>query len=457
MRGERILALLVALVPVAAVAAWTTWVLRQVDAIERSIRPLGGLAYATFVQLAHNWSTGAGWVQTVHRGYAEDWRWGGHYAPVLFVSSGLASLGDSPWDLARVQVVAVGLGGLGAWRLGRAEAGLLGGAVGLALYLGSGPVTLLALADYQDLVFVVPLLPLAVWAARHASAPVFVVTAAALGCAREEALLLLPIVGLSGGLSRALLGAVVTAAYLGFYRSLGPPPYPNPLGDILGFQVARAREVGAGALVSLSPNLYGAMAGAGWPWLLLAPVVALPAAAVALFHAQDPTGVGSIGSPAIHHLAPLTAASIAAGIVGACRVLRLGRVPAVLLLLGVAGATWASWSSWQRPLRDAALRGQGTAHPAWALLAEADPDAAILVPEAVAPAAARRRSVVTLDSLGDRVPAGAVKLALDDGRLQGTIVAERGGWRLLRDPVLPAPRTHGTAAPGAPQPAGGRQ
>lgn len=462
---ERLLAALVVLVPQAAVAAWTAWVLRQVDAIEREIRPLGGLAYATFVQLVHNWSVGEGWVQTVHRGYAEDWRWGGHYAPVLFVSAWLAGLGDSPWDLARVQVVAVGLGGLGAWLLGRAEAGIAGGLVGLALYLGSGSVTLLALADYQDLVFVVPLLPLAVWAARHAPAWGFLLASAALGSAREEALLLLPAVGLTGGVRRAVLGAVVTGAFLGYYRSLGPPPYPNPLGDILGFEVARARETGTSGMVSLSPNLYGSMAAAGWPWALLAPVVALPALGVAVFHAYDPTAVGSVGSPAIHHLAPLTAAAIAAGIVGASKLLRLGRVAALLTLVAVGAATWLSWSSWQRPLAEAAFRARGTGdHPAWELLVQVDPAAAVLVPEAVAPAAAKRRKVVTLDSLGDRVMPAEVRYALDDGRLRGTVVAERDGCRLLADPVLPAARTHGAGAlqgtgalPGAPQPGGGRQ
>lgn len=443
-------AALVALIPVAAVAAWTAWVLRQVDAIERAIKPLGGLAYATFVQLAHNWAEGAGWVQTVHRGYAEDWRWGGHYAPVLFVSSWLASFSDSPWALARVQVVAVGLGGLAAWKLGRAEAGLPGGAVGLALYLGSGPAVLLALADYQDLVFVVPLLPLTVWAARHASAPVFVACAAALGAAREEALLLLPVVGLAGGVPRALVGAAVTGVYLALYRSLGAPPYPNPLGDILGFQVSRAREVGTGALVSLSPNLYGAMAGAGWPWLVLAPIVALPAAAVALFHAQDPTAVATVGSPAIHHLAPLAAAAIAAGIVGACRLMRLGRVATAITLAGVAAATFHSWSAWQAPLLEHALRGgRGEAHPAWALLDKADPAAPILVPEALAPAAARRRYAVTRDSLGDRVQAADIRYALDDGGIRGgTVVAQEGRWRLVEDPPIVATQpAHGAAAP----------
>ncbi len=443
-RGRDLLAeLALRAIPVATVAAWTAWCLGWVDRTERAIRPLGGLAYATFVQLAHDWSTGAGWVQTVHRGYAEDWRWGGHYTPLFFVTAWLSSFSASPWALARVQVVAVGLGGLAAWRLGRAEAGPLGGLVGLALYFGSGPVALLALADYQDLVLVLPTLVLAVWAARHASAFGFILAAALLGATREEALLLVPLVGLSGGINRGILGAAVSGAYILAYRSMGPTPYPNPLADILLFQVSQAQSRGWGALEQLSLNLYGAMAGAAWPWLLLAPVVTLPALGVAAFHAQDPTAVGSLASPAIHHLTPLTAASIAAGIVGACRVLRLGRIPAFVTLVAVAGVTWSAWGRWEAPLQKYGLRASGQAeHPAWALLAQVDPTLPLLVPVEIAPAAARRRYVVTLDSLGDRVKAPWVRWAVDAGTLQGTVVAEAGGWRLLRDPVLPAARSH---------------
>lgn len=451
---ERVLAALVALVPLIAVIEWTRWVLRHVDAIEREIRPLGGLAYATFVQLAHSWASGDGWVQTVHRGYAEDWRWGGHYTPILFLTAKLASFGDSPWDLARVQVVAVGLGGLAAWKLGRAEAGLLGGGVGLALYLGSAPTVLLALADYQDLTFVLPLLPLAVWAARHGTPLAFVLAAAALGCAREETVLLLPVVGLAGGLGRAFVGALVTAAFLGFYRSLGPPPYPNPLSGILGFQVGRMQSLAFESLVSFSPNLYGTMAGPGWPWLLFAPLVALPGVAVIVVHANDPTAVGSVASPAIHHLAPLTAAAVTAGIVGACRFVRLGRVPAVLAVVAVAGATWHSWTNWRVLLDEYAFRASGgPAHPAWELLETVDPEAAIFVPERLAPAAAQRRRVVTPDSLGDRIWPAEVRYALDDGRLDGTTVAEQGNWRILADPTLPT----NTRPIGAATDAGGRQ
>jgi hypothetical protein len=446
------------LVPLAAVAVWITSALRQVDAIEREIRPVGGLAYATFVQLTHNWATTGIWTQTVHRGYADDWRWGGHYTPLLFLTAKLASLSESPWALARVQVAAVGLGGIAAWGLGRAEAGVAGGLMGLAMYLASGPVLLLALSDYQDLVFVVPFLPLAVWAARHGSTPAFVAAAVALGSAREEAVLLLPVVGASGGWRRGVWGLGVTLGFLAVYKALGAPPYPNPLGDILGFQVARAREVGAAALVSLSPNLYGSMAGAGWPWLLLAPVLALPAAGVALFHAQDPTGVGSVASPAIHHLAPLTAASITAGIVGSGWLMRRVGKASLVVFVAVLASIGASAWSWRVPLQEVALRGRGTGpHPAWGLLEKVPPDAGLLVPEAVAPAAARRARVVTLDSLGDRVRPSDVRYALDDGRLTGTVLAETGGWRLLADPVLPKPRDPNTSAPGAPQPAGGRQ
>lgn len=455
---ERLSGYAVALLPAAVVTAWTTWCLARVDAIERELRPLGGLAYATFVQLAHDWSTGVGWIQTVHRGYAEDWRWGGHYTPLFFVTAWLSSLSESPWALARVQVVAVGLGGLAAWKLGRAEAGLGGGLLGLALYFGSAPVTVLALADYQDLVLVLPTLILAVWAARHASAIGFVAAAALLGATREEALLLLPLVGLAGGVNRGVLGAAVTGAYLLVYRAMGPTPYPNPLADILLFQVGQARGFGLAALHGFSPNLYGTMSGAAWPWLALAPGAALPAFAVATFHAQDPTGVGSVASPAIHHLTPLTAAAIAAGIVGACRLVRIGRVAAVVTTLAVAAGTWGAWVRWEPALLQYGLRTSGAEeHPAWALLADVPADAVVLVPADLAPVAARRRWVVTLDSLGDRVRPDQVGLALDDGSLQGTVVAERGRWRLLRDPVLPAARDHGAprAEDGAPRP--GRQ
>jgi hypothetical protein len=453
----RVLGIGVALVPLAVATAWTTWCLAHVDAIEREVRPLGGLAYATFVQLAHDWSSGVGWIQTVHRGYAEEWRWGGHYTPLFFVTAWLSSFSESPWALARVQVVAVGLGGLAAWKLGRAEAGIGGGIVGLALYFGSAPVTLLALADYQDLVLVLPTLLLAVWAARHASPIGFLAAAALLGATREEALLLVPLVGLSGGVNRGVLGAVVTGAYLLLYRSLGPPPYPNPLADILLFQVHQARSFGVHALGSLSPNLYGAMSGAAWPWLALAPVTALPAMAVAAFHAQDPTAVGTVSSPAIHHLAPLTAAAIAAGIVGAGRLIRIGRAAALVTMLAVAAVSWSAWVRWEPTFVQYGLRVQGSGeHPAWALLLDLPPDVAVLVPDDIAPVAARRRWVVTLDSLGDRVRPANVRYALDDGKLEGTILSERGGWRLLRDPVLPAAREeHGT--PGTPQGAIGRQ
>jgi hypothetical protein len=435
--GERAAVIALSATPWVVTVAWTAWILGCIDRIEAQVRPLSGLAYATFVQLAYDWSTGAGWVQTVHRGYADEWRWGGHFTPLLFVTSWLASFSSSPWALARVQAVAVGLGCLAAWKLGRDEAGRLGGLLGLLLYAGSGSVALLALADYQDMVLVLPILPLAVWAARQAPAWVFVVIAALLGAVREETVLLLPLVGLAGGVNRAVLGTAVAAGYLGVYGSMPPPGYPNPLRDILTFQVHAAQGRGL-AFPSFAPNLYGLMAGAGWPWAVFAPVVALPAVATAVFHAQDPTAVGSISSPAIHHLAPLTAGAITAGIVGASRLLRLGRVPAVIVFVAAIVTTVVSAMSWAGPLARYGLRDWHTGtHPVWALLADVDPDAVLLVPQEVAPAAARRRRVVTLDSVGDRVRASDVHLAIDDGHLVGTVIRTEGSWRLLADPVLP--------------------
>ncbi len=431
--------------PVLFSLAWMRWAMRVVRQQELEIRPLGALAYATFVQLADAWSEGNGWVQTVHRGYAQDWRWGGHYAPVLFVSSWIAGLGESPWALARVQAGAVSLGILGAWALGRAEAGWAGAVAAATMYACSGTVMVMALADYQDLVFTVPLLPAAVWAARHATPTVFVLLSAMLGACREEALVLLPLVGLAGGLRRALMGGGVAAVMLALWLSLGPSPYPNPLTDIVRAHLFGPAQPppgapppgGAGAGLRLEPDLWRQFASTGFPWLFAAPVVALPAVPVAIFHAADPTGTTGIDSPAVHHLAPFVGATLAAGMVGACTLVRAAGRGGWAVTAAVVGLSVAQLAAWQGPLHAHAVRTRGAPpHPAWELLAQIPDGAAVLVSESIAPAGARRLRVVTADSIGDHVPVAAVRWAVvDDPSLAGTEVAVRSGWRLLRDPA----------------------
>lgn len=423
--------------PLLVAVAWVQWALKVVDLQERAIRPLSGLAYATFVQLAWAWSHGYGWVQTVHRGYAEDWRWGGHYAPILFANAWLASLSTSPWALARVQVIVIGLGCVPAWFLGLAEAGLLGAIAGVAIYAGCGSTVQIALADYQDLAFCIPLFPLAVWAARHGGVGAWCLAAVLLGSTREELVVLLPLVGLTGGWKRAGWGLLVALGYGLVYRSMGAPPYPNPLGSITEWQVSRGVPEAA-RFAGIRWDLYGMVAGSGWPWLVAAPITALAGVPAMLFHHQDPTSVKSVVSPAVHHFAPMVGAAVAAGIVGAARLMRLSRWAAVGVLLAVGATTWYSLRSWESPLRSFGIRVSGASaeHPAWALLQQVPEDAVLLVPAEIAPAAARRRYVVTPDSVGDRVSPGQVAWAIDTGGTEGELVATSGKWRLVRNPTV---------------------
>lgn len=424
--------------PLVVAAAWIQWALKVVDLQERAIRPLSGLAYATFVQLAWAWSHGYGWVQTVHRGYAEDWRWGGHYAPILYANAWLASFSASPWALARVQVVAIGLGCIPAWFLGLAEAGLLGALAGVAIYAGCGSTVQIALADYQDLAFCIPLFPLAVWAARHGGIGAWCLAAVLLGCTREELVVILPIVGLTGGWKRAGWGAMVALGFGLVYQSMGTPPYPNPLSSITEWQVSRGIPE-ASRFAGIRWDLYGMVAGSGWPWLLAAPFTALAGLPALLFHHQDPTSVKSVVSPAVHHFSPIVGAAVAAGIVGAARLMRVNRWVAVGVLIAVAATTRHSMLSWDAPLRSFGFRIQSTTeHPAWTLIAQVPEDGVLLVPEEIAPAAALRRYVVTPDSLGDRVSPGQVGWAIDTGGTEGEVVATNGIWRLVRNPKVSA-------------------
>ncbi len=450
-------AVLVVIPPWIAAFLQLRWTLAVIRRQEDEVRPLGGLAYATFVQLADAWGEGRGWVQTVHRGYAEEWRWGGHYTPWFFVASWLASLSDSPWALARVQAASVAAGILSAYLLGRAEAGLWGGIAALVIYACSAPALVLACSDYQDMVHVLPLAPLLVWAARHAGVPLFLVCVLAFGAAREEALVLAPVVALAGGPWRALLAAGAVAAALMVYAGFGPPPYPNPLYDVarweLGqlFGVATTPVGGHGAPPAPPPgsggprveiDVYRSMLGSAWPWLLAAPRAALGALPVMAFHALDPTGTRGIGSPAVHHLAPLTAIGLSAAIVGVGALARAsGRFGLAVMLAACVGAG-ASFASATPALAEHGMRTRGAGrHAVWALLDDVPDDAVLLLPESIAPAAARREKLVTLDSVDDRIAASEVDFAItNDASVRGTLVREERGWRLLADPAVPARR-----------------
>lgn len=455
--------LLVVGVPLALCAAWLRHNLGHVDGHEAQVRPLGALAYATFVQLAHNFANGEGWVQTVHQGYAQDWRWGGHFTPLFPVMSWLSGLSDSPWALARLQVIAVGLGVLASARLGWAEGRAPGALIGAALYAGSAPIMLMALADYQDIVLMIPALPLAWWAARHGSPIAFVVCGALLGCTREEALVLLPVVGLAGGLPRALLGALISLSFVGVYAAEAAASYGNPLLTIARFE-AQAATAPQLHLPPVPWSLYGFMGGPGLLGALLAPAVSVAAVPVMVFHTLDPESIRSALSESVHHLSPLVGIFTCGGVVGLARLCRLGRPAALLAIALSLGMIRASYAEWRPILMKQSWRidrGPTERPLVWGLLKQVPKDDVLFIDLFLVPAAARRPFVITRDSetepqairLLDGRP---VRWAIVQGDFPGTPVDQAAGFTLYRvEPDQPyelRPRSH---RPGPPRASGG--
>ncbi|MEN9786306.1 MAG: hypothetical protein RLZZ299_1570 [Pseudomonadota bacterium] len=438
---------------VVAVLAWVAQLWQVTAWQSRAGAPLGSLAYGTFVQLAWNWRHAGAWTQTLHHGYAEDWRWGGHYAGWWPLVAWFAGGFEAPWALARVQVALVGLGALGAAWLGWREARVAGALACSVLVLASAGVTIQALADYQDLVLVIPASLWLAAAARHAGWPGFVAAAVACALTREEALVLVPLVAAVGGARRALAGLGVSAAVAAAWTALGPPPYPNPLVDQVAFLWRDGLRALPGRIAVegfswVDPAFFLQWADASLPWLLLAPEAWVAALPTVVFHALAPTATGGVASPWVHHFAPLVAACTVGGVVGLARV--LSRFPRAAPWIAAAALAWSgarAWA-WKDTVARVAVRVPvAEEHPAWALLAGVPRADVLWVPDEIAALAATRPRVVTADSVGERIPAGDVAWAVARAGTVtgGEVRAARGGWVLVADPAQVPGR--GSSAP----------
>ncbi len=438
--------LLLVLPPLIVALSWAGWALGVVAQHERAIEPVVGGGFAPFIQIAWAWNEGLGWVQTVRWEPLRLWCWDQHWGPLFIPIAWLSGLWESAWTLARIQVVLVSLGCLSAWLLGWAEARLPGAVAGLLIYACSGAVMVIALTDYQNLTLALPLLPLAIWASRHASLPVFLLIAALLGSVREELLLLLPLVGLAGGAHRALLAALVSAGWAALLHGWAG----FLTGDSATATIVEAswRQLATGGLELLPRidwNRTLRFCGPGLIGLVAAPLYAMACWGVAAF--QTLPGASSITGPAwhfVHHMAPLVGMATCGGIVGVGRLMRA--LPRLRLVLLVVVMVWSlfSLSQWRGDIALFGVRGAvGGPHPAWSLLHRVPPDAVLLVPSTIAPAAAQRRWLVMPQSLGSHVRGEQVTHVIDDGqrieqelpasirwRPEGEIVATSGRWTL---------------------------
>ncbi len=415
-------------------AAWLGWAWRMVDAFEAGIASRSGVAFAVFIQLAHNWNEGVGWVQTAHPNYVEAWHWGGHFGLLWLVVAKLSAWSDSPWFLARFQVGWIGSGCFVSWLLGRAEGGAAAGLAGAVLYAGSGAVALIALDDYQDLSLCLPLIPLTVLAARHGPWWSFLLAAALLAAVREELWFLLPLAGASRDLGRALLGGLVALACYGVLACCSPIVLEPPV-------LFRILERGGSGLdltlrgLSLGPQLRAL--GASLPFAPLQPACALASAGVSVLHAQPGLREFTGGFRFLHHFAPAVGFGLAGATVGLGKLARLHRWAGPGVLLVACLASGLALRPMQGQLEALARRAEHGRHPAWELFEQVPDHAVLWVPAELSPAVAKRRWLAHEGSVPARVPADRITHAVlpSGSGVEGRVLARSGDWVLLADPV----------------------
>ncbi|MFT4977427.1 MAG: hypothetical protein ACI8S6_003332, partial [Myxococcota bacterium] len=330
-------------------------------------------AFAVHEQLLYNFSQEGQFSQTIHKGYDDNWTWSGHRALTLPVTGWLYGLAPHPLWLAQLQIVAVMLGAIPAALLGRRAAGAgIGLAWGGLAYLMMPPTMALALQDYQDLTYALPFLIFAAWAAGSGRWWLGIIGTIVAMAPREEcipmavaiAVIVPPWDGRRPAWRRWALN-VAAAAALAVGYTLGAEalfplseghdmPLSNALGGVLsGGPVFVEGWVALDSFYSLLWYPLGALA-------LLAPELALPAAALIAMHMTVPYGHGvdrSWGGHC-HHMAPAAAFLFSAVAVGGGRLMRAaGRLPlskparSVLIfvvtagLLGWCGRHWQGWAA----------------------------------------------------------------------------------------------------------------
>ncbi len=420
--------------PLVVTLLWIAWGLHQVDALEASMGSRSGLSYSVFVQLSHSWNQGWGWHQTVHPNYLSVWHWGWHYGVIWFATAKLAGLWDSAWALMRIQIVWVGLGCPSAALLGWWEGRRAGSLVGLMFYAASGSVLFIAADDYQDLTFCLPLIPLAIWAARHAPAWLFLLCGTLLCSVREELWPLVPLVGLTRSWQRAGLGALLALGWCGLMHQLTPIAFETPpLQRVLAMGAETPLLARFGAM-DWSETI--AACGGALPWLLLQPASALAVVGTALVHGMPEMGSLTRGWVFSHHFAPVAGFAVAGATVVLARLARWGRAGAALALVMALSSTAVSWGDWRPRLALASPPGSDAPHPAWPLLERVPQDAVLYLPSPLCPAAARRRWLANEQSLGFRIEAADVTHAVVPSGcgVPGTVIAEADGWVLLAEP-----------------------
>ncbi|MCP4809578.1 MAG: DUF2079 domain-containing protein [Proteobacteria bacterium] len=420
-------------------------------------------AFAVFEQLAFNFAETGEFSQTIHRGYEDSWVWGGHRAPILPLVSTLYGLSPSAWTLSWLQIAAVLSGVVPAAAIGaRALRSHWGAGVGGALYLLFPAVLATALQDYQDLIFILPLLPAAWWLMGHRHWAWTVPGTILLLLPREETLLLLPLVaamalplGSTGtwlerlGRKQRLLRMAIAGGIAGLYLAVVVALFPIEEHHDTQARFDMLIDGSITLFGALSPDFYQSTAGPTAPMMLLSPA-SLGWAALVFVHMTVPMGhgIGRHWSDHAHHVAPAIAFAVIGVIEGTGLVLRLlgdprarqarhARIPLVVLLLGLSAWRMHTWSVERNWIATPLPVSPVDLHPAWDLKGDLTTEDVPVVPMAWSLVASSRPESYTFgESLVDHAPGeglGAGTHALvhvDQVELMGRVKAMAGASML---------------------------
>lgn len=392
-------------------------------------------AFSVHEQLLYNFAHEGSFFQTIHKGYDDNWTWSGHRALTLPLTGWIYGLSPHPLWLAQIQMVAVLLGAIPAALLGRRATGSGWGLLwGGLTYLLMPPTMALALQDYQDLVYALPFLTFAIWAAGSGRWWLGILGTIVAMAPREECVpmavavaALCPPWSADTGrpawrlwLVNVVAAGALAAGYTAGAERLFPlseghdMPLSNALSSILGG--APIFLEGWAARDSFYALLWYPLGGLA----LLAPELALPAAGLIFMHMTVPYGHGvdrSWGGHC-HHMAPAAAFLFSAVVVGGGRLVQASRrlplprpaqtAAAFAVLVGLlvwTGQHWRSWAAEYNLVVSWYAKPPVWRHPAWSLVYALPEDAVPIASRQVSIAISNRtRSYTFEESLMEKAP-----------------------------------------------------
>ena len=415
---------------------WLGTTLCTADARLAALQTVEPYTFATHEQLLFNFLRYGHFFQTVHVGYTDEWTWSGHRAFTLPVVAWIYGLHPSPFWLWRIQIVAVLLGVIPAMVIGRRALGSAWGlALGGSIYLATPTVMIMALQDYQDMVFALPFLMCTFACMMHRRAWVVVVGAVVAVLAREECvplLLLIAIVVLpqkdpetlrrpwSLWVRNVLIAFVIAGLYTCFHLAfpVGQGGRNVPAGTLWSLMGEGEVGIPMEGFLYLQDFYPLMMVPLGW-FAWLSPLTLLPGLGVLFAHMTMPSdfGVNRNWAGHVHHLAPAVTFLVVASIQGTATLLRVGdRLRSrragrwFVGLMGIALATFTliqtgAWAREHKVILALLPRAPTWTHPVWELAAQLPADATPIASRSVVVALSSRSVAYTYDgSLGEREP-----------------------------------------------------